>query len=109
MRKALVVGIDYYTNVSPLHGCVNDSFAVKAMLDRHADGSVNFGMKHLTATGPNDLVCREELRQAIESLLRMTVIFHSFTSLDTVILRQPVAIFVPRTLKLGMMVFRCLR
>ncbi len=68
MRKALVVGIDYYTNVSSLHGCVNDSFAVKAMLDRHADGSVNFGMKHLTATGPNDLVCRDELRQAIESL-----------------------------------------
>lgn len=68
MRKALVVGIDYYTNVSPLNGCVNDSFAVKAMLDRHADGSVNFGMKHLTATGPNDLVGRDELRQAIESL-----------------------------------------
>jgi len=68
MRKALVVGIDYYTNVSPLHGCVNDSFAVKAMLDRHADGSVNFGMKHLTATGPNDLVGRDKLRQAIESL-----------------------------------------
>ncbi|AYC17883.1 hypothetical protein DZA65_00978 [Dickeya dianthicola] len=68
MRKALVVGIDYYTNVSPLHGCVNDSFAVKAMLDRHADGSVNFGIKHLTATGPSDPVERDELRQAIESL-----------------------------------------
>lgn len=68
MRKALVVGIDYYTYVSQLHGCVNDSFAVKAMLDRHADGSVNFGMKHLTATGPNDPVGRDELRQAIESL-----------------------------------------
>ncbi|MGL5236681.1 MAG: caspase family protein [Plesiomonas shigelloides] len=68
MRKALVVGIDYYTYASQLHGCVNDSFAVKAMLDRHADGSVNFGMKHLTATGPNDPVGRDELRQAIESL-----------------------------------------
>ena len=68
MRKALVVGIDYYTNVSPLHGCVNDSFAVRAMLDRHTDGSVNFGMKHLTATGPNDPVGRDELRQAIDSL-----------------------------------------
>ncbi|MDP1646191.1 MAG: caspase family protein [Thiobacillus sp.] len=68
MRKALVVGIDYYTNVSPLFGCVNDSFAVKAMLDRHADGSVNFGVKHLTATGPSDPVGRDELRRAIESL-----------------------------------------
>lgn len=68
MRKALVVGIDYYTNVSPLHGCVNDSFSVKAMLDRHADGSVNFGMKHLTATGSSNPIGRDELRQAIESL-----------------------------------------
>lgn len=68
MRKALVIGIDCYMNVSPLHGCVNDSFAVKAMLDRHADGSVNFGVKHLTAAGSTDLVRRDELRQAIESL-----------------------------------------
>lgn len=68
MRKALVVGIDYYTDVSPLFGCVNDSFAVKAMLDRHADGSVNFGVKHLVATGKNKLCNRDELRQAIEEL-----------------------------------------
>lgn len=68
MRKALVVGIDHYKNVTPLYGCVNDSFAVKAMLDRHADGSVNFGVKHLTATGPGDPVGRDELRQCIESL-----------------------------------------
>lgn len=68
MRKALVIGIDYYSTVSSLHGCVNDSFAVKAMLDRHADGSVNFGVKHLTGTGPNDLVCRDELRQSIKDL-----------------------------------------
>ena len=67
-RKALVVGIDDYANVSPLHGCVNDSFAVKAMLDRHADRSVNFGVKHLTAAGRNDHVDRNQLRQAIENL-----------------------------------------
>lgn len=68
MRKALIVGIDSYTNVSSLYGCVNDSFAVKGMLDRHADGSVNFGVKHLTATGPNDPIEREELREAIQNL-----------------------------------------
>lgn len=68
MRKALVVGIDHYTSVSQLHGCVNDSFAVKAMLDRHADGSVNFGVKHMTATGAADPVKRDELRQAIDDL-----------------------------------------
>lgn len=68
MRKGLVVGIDYYLSVSQLHGCVNDSFAVKAMLDRHADGSVNFGVKHFTATSPSDPVNRDELRQAIDEL-----------------------------------------
>lgn len=68
MRKALVVGIDYYTNFSPLYGCVNDSFAVKAMLDRHTDGSVNFGVKHLATTGLGGTVERDELRLAVESL-----------------------------------------
>jgi len=68
MRKALIVGIDHYTNVSPLHGCVNDSFAVKAMLDRHADGSVNFGVKHLASTGVSNSIARDELRQSIKEL-----------------------------------------
>ena len=68
MRRALVIGIDSYANVSPLHGCVNDSFAVKAMLDRHADGYVNFGVKHLAAPGPADQIARDELRDAIEAL-----------------------------------------
>jgi hypothetical protein len=68
MRRALVIGIDSYASVSSLHGCVNDSFAVKAMLDRHADGSVNFGVKHLAAAGPSDQIARSDLRQAIEVL-----------------------------------------
>ena len=68
MRKALIVGIDYYDKVSPLYGCVNDSFAVKSMLERHADGSVNFGVRHFTGTGPKDTVSRDELWSAIEEL-----------------------------------------
>ena len=31
-RKALIVGIDFYEKVSNLHGCVNDSKAVKKVL-----------------------------------------------------------------------------
>lgn len=68
MRKALVVGVDSYANGSRLYGCVNDSFSVKVMLERHADGSVNFGVKQLVATGPSDPVEREQLRQAIKDL-----------------------------------------
>ena len=38
MRKALIFGIDYYRSVLNLSGCVNDAYAVKAVLERHADG-----------------------------------------------------------------------
>jgi len=68
MRKALTIGLDYYEDVGPLHGCVNDAHAVKAMLDRNADGSVNFGTNILTATGPSDKLSRSELRDAIRDL-----------------------------------------
>lgn len=68
MRKALVVGIDHYAEVPALHGCVNDSFAVKSMLDRHADGSVNFSVKHLCSSGSSEPVERTIFRQSIEQL-----------------------------------------
>src|SRR4051794_30538426 len=68
MRKALVVGIDYYPPNDHLHGCVNDAHSVKAMLERHGDGSVNFGMLLLTGTGPTETVTKSELKDAIEAL-----------------------------------------
>lgn len=70
MRKALVVGIDYYEKISPLHGCVNDSFKVKMVLDRHSDGSVNFDVKHLTGTGPGTGISRRELKDSAAELFR---------------------------------------
>ena len=68
MRRALVVGIDYYDEFSPLGGCVNDAHAVKAMLDRNADGSVNFGCKLIIGTGQGDIVTRQELKEAVREL-----------------------------------------
>lgn len=68
MRRALVVGIDHYKHINPLYGCVNDAYSVKSMLDRHADGSVNFAVKLLTGTGPADIVERRELKAAVEQL-----------------------------------------
>ena len=69
MRKALVIGIDYYEAISELSGAVNDAHAVKAMLDRHADGSVNFGVRLMAGTGPHDVVRRQGMRDAIRELL----------------------------------------
>jgi len=68
MRKALIVGIDYYSSVSHLHGCVNDAHSVKSALERHTDGSVNFSVKLLSGTGPSDIVTRSELKDAVKDL-----------------------------------------
>lgn len=37
MKKALIVGIDNYQEVSDLNGCVNDAHAVANVLSRNAD------------------------------------------------------------------------
>jgi hypothetical protein len=68
MKKALVVGIDHYVNVSGLFGCVNDAHSVKSVLERNSDGTVNFAVKLLTGTGPTDIVLRSELKEQIREL-----------------------------------------
>jgi Caspase domain len=68
MRKALVVGIDYYSAISPLFGCVNDAHSVKSILERNSDGTVNFAIKQLTSTGPADAVTRTDLKEGVRNL-----------------------------------------
>lgn len=69
MRKALIVGIDYYEHIITLNGCVNDAYSVKAALERNADGTVNFVSPRLLAgTGPSQAVSRSELRESIQEL-----------------------------------------
>lgn len=68
MRKALVVGINYYAHASSLYGCVDDAHAMKSVLERNSDGTVNFAVKLLSGTGPTDAVSRSELREQIRVL-----------------------------------------
>src|SRR6185312_7074985 len=69
MRKALIVGIDHYDYLGKLSGCVNDAHAVKNVLERHADGSINFAApKFMVSTSPTDGVTRIELKEAVRSL-----------------------------------------
>ena len=70
MRKALIVGIDYYQGGSQLYGCVNDAYAVRSALERNSDGTLNFDVMMLTGTGAGDPVSRDELRNAIQELFR---------------------------------------
>ncbi len=69
MRKALIVGIDYYDHISSLSGCVNDAHSLKSVIERHADGTVNFATpKILTGTSSTDRVDRGELKDAVREL-----------------------------------------
>jgi len=68
MRKALVIGINHYSQVGSLAGCVNDAHEVKSMLQRHADGTVNFSVKLMTATGSDDAINRRLLKDSVQEL-----------------------------------------
>lgn len=68
MRKALVVGIDNYSWMPKLHGCVSDAREVQEVLARHADGTTNFGVQLLSASGPGSVVTGAALREKVREL-----------------------------------------
>ncbi|MCK8517688.1 caspase family protein [Methanoculleus sp. 7T] len=70
MRKALVVGIDYYLNINSLSGCVNDANSVTSVLERNSDGTKNFDVVTLTATSPSSIIARKSLKDAVEKLFK---------------------------------------
>lgn len=67
-RKALIVGINYYSHLRPLCGCVDDAYSVKQVIDRHGNGSVNFASRLLTGTGNSNAVTRQDLKTAVREL-----------------------------------------
>jgi hypothetical protein len=68
MKIALIVGINYYPNGGNLFGCVNDAYEVKNVLERNADGSINFDCKLLTALSSKDSIERGTLKDEVEKL-----------------------------------------
>lgn len=79
MKVALIVGINYYEHGSPLFGCVDDAHAVKSVLSRNGDGTVNFDCKIYTGTGPADRIDRALLKDKVEELFKTkagTVLFY---------------------------------
>lgn len=69
MRKALIVGIDHYDSIGSLSGCVNDAYAMKAVLERNADGTINFPTPNLlVGTGPGQSISRHALKGAVRDL-----------------------------------------
>lgn len=68
MRKALVIGVDYYTHVNSLSGCVNDAYAVKQVLERHGDGTKNFDVEIITATDATSAITKDILIKEVKEL-----------------------------------------
>lgn len=68
MKKALVVGINFYPSVGKLYGCVNDAYAVSQVLTRHMDGQLNFDVKLITAVDAASAVSRKQLKESIVTL-----------------------------------------
>lgn len=71
-RRALLVGIDNYDNVTKLKGCVNDVRAMQALLERHEDKSPNYECQILV-TDDTQQVTRRVLKEKWNQL------FENFT------------------------------
>ncbi|WP_420621895.1 caspase family protein [Candidatus Poriferisodalis sp.] len=69
MRKALIVGIDEYTHIGSLHGCVKDACAVENVLGRNVDGTPNFANPRLlVATDTTSTLSKRDLKEAVRQL-----------------------------------------
>lgn len=70
MRKALIVGIDYYESIAGLRGAVNDARAVHSVLERNEDYSLNFDGPPLVASDNTSAISRASLRSKIVELFK---------------------------------------
>ena len=68
MRKALIVGVNHYTRVNCLSGCVNDAYAIDQVLSKNGDGTRNFDTKLITCIDNNNTISRRELKELVSEL-----------------------------------------
>jgi hypothetical protein len=68
MKRALLVGIDSYDQISPLHGCVNDVNALTPLIARNEGGSPNFDCR--AQTSEKGTVNRRSLLVYVDELLK---------------------------------------
>ena len=69
MRKALVIGIDYYEKIRVLYGCANDAAAIHPLLQRNEDGGPNLDCRLASADDAATHVSRDRLKEMIRELL----------------------------------------
>jgi uncharacterized caspase-like protein len=69
MKRALLVGIDYYENFSSLYGCANDADAMYPLLKRNEDDSPNLDCRLASAKDAASRVTRDRMKEMITELL----------------------------------------
>jgi hypothetical protein len=69
MKIALIVGVNHYAHGGDLHGCVNDAYNVKSMLERNDGGSVNFQCKLITVSNEHEIISRGDVLAFADDLL----------------------------------------
>ncbi|WP_271003614.1 caspase family protein [Listeria seeligeri] len=70
MRKALIVGVNYYENINSLSGCVPDAYSMNSVLSDNSDGTKNFDTKLITAFDSNSALSRSDLKGMVRELFQ---------------------------------------
>ena len=70
MRKALIVGVNYYEKLNHLKGCVPDAYSMNAVLSYNSDGTKNFDTKLVAAFDSNSAINRSGLKELIRELFQ---------------------------------------
>ncbi|GHV17877.1 hypothetical protein FACS189425_05120 [Clostridia bacterium] len=70
MRKALIVGVNFYHFCNCLSGCVPDAYAVNAVLEQHSDGTRNFDVELKVATDQTTTIDRVTLKNYVNELFK---------------------------------------
>lgn len=68
MRKALIVGIDYYKNCRNLGGCIIDAQNVAKELKQNGDGTLNFHITTVLVDENKRHFSRKDLKSLVEEL-----------------------------------------
>lgn len=69
MKRALLVGIDFYVSVNHLAGCANDVRALLPLLARNEDDSPDLDCRQLIGSDAQSAVSRDMLLEQVDSLL----------------------------------------
>lgn len=70
MRKALIVGVNFYETANQLSGCVPDAYSVNLVLSDNSDGTKNFDTKLVTSYDKDTAVTRSALKSMVIELFK---------------------------------------